>query len=274
MCAKTTYILSIFIGAWALTAHAESVTIARDDQAPHHFSVVIQNAVHKIYRSSRLGKAGLIEVSSYLERQQLPFPTKIIYVDKHGFKKNPPLHSLFALEEYESQRDYGYQFFHSYHSEWKTYLDGQDPYLARQDIDQKQYLNKQAIQYFGLRDDGEIDGTVDDLMLILELILSSEEPVLFHCADGQQRTGLIALILRYLQGGTWIDGNKKKVVLTGMQPGTEGMLNPAQYEYWLHNPENFLYSNIRFVEKFAQDARFLELRDTYQHSLNATPALP
>lgn len=44
-------------------------------------------------------------------------------------------------------------------------------------------------------------------------------------------------------------------------------LNPAQYEYALHNQWLFRPENLEFVEKFAQHEAFLRLQKTYGEDL-------
>ena len=46
------------------------------------------------------------------------------------------------------------------------------------------------------------------------------------------------------------------------------LLNPAEYEYYKFNRSMFRKDNIRFVRKFSQDLRFLELKDQYGYLLN------
>lgn len=266
------YLFTTLIYGVSEIGSSQNIEYSHDEEAPNNFGVVVKNSYHTIYRSARLGNSGLENVAEHLERKGLPFPKTVIHMNKHGFKRRLPLNSLFALEEYKAQNKYDFQYFHSYRSDYRTYLDGKNPYEASQDIDKKKYLNKEAQKYFTLDDREEADGNVDDMIRILELVLNNDEPVLFHCTGGRHRTGMIALAIRYMQGGEWINGPKKEAG-TGVF-GKKRELNPAQYEYWLHNKRLFRIKNIEFMEEFSKDQRFLALKETYAHSLNSDISTP
>ncbi|MBP6217770.1 MAG: tyrosine-protein phosphatase [Oligoflexales bacterium] len=215
-----------------------------------NLGLVINNAQYKIYRSAKLGKSGLYDLRSRLWKNNLPFPKTIIYMNKEGYNS----FSNFAVEEYEMSFVWGYTFYHSF-GPMRTYVDGQNPYDPSTDIDNTQNLGYEAQAYFSLRNDG-VDGGIDSFFNILRIILEPKnQPVLFHCLGGLHRTGMVAMALRYLQGGNWINGPKK-----------DG-LNPAQYEYHKYNPFLFRPENIEFIEMLANDPRFQELQDTYRLKL-------
>jgi len=222
-----------------------------------NFGVVVQNDNYTIYRSAMLGKQGLKHLSNYLEVHNMPFPKTIIYMNKQGYSF--PLY--FAIEEYKASLSgkYGeFEYFHPF-SEYRTYVDGQNPYEAKEDIDTDLTLGPIGKRYFHLFDDG-IDGGVETVINILKLIVDTErQPVLFHCLGGLHRTGMIGMSVRYLQGGYWVDGPKTEV------QGIE--LNPAEYEYFKYNPLIFRPNNIKFIRKFTQDPRFLELKEKYGEAM-------
>ncbi|MCB9229511.1 MAG: tyrosine-protein phosphatase [Deltaproteobacteria bacterium] len=235
-------------------------------QGPLNFGVLINNEAHTIYRSAHLGTSELKKLWSYMKSRQLPTPEIVIHMNRHGFRRKFPMFSHFALQEYELSTDYGYEFYHAFHYPYRTYLDGEDPYNPTKNIDSSGYLGSRARDYFGEINDPEKDGGIEDFMRIMHLILSSQEPVLFHCTGGRHRTGIVGLTIRYLQGGEWINGKKRKVTVNILGPTLK--LNPAQYEYYLHNKTLFRMKNINFIEKFQHDPRFMELQYLYRDSLN------
>ncbi len=222
-----------------------------------HFGVVVKNSSYTIYRSSALGKHGLKHLSKMLDEQDLPFPKTIIYMNYEGYA----FPFYFAIKEYKASLSgaYGeFDFFHPFGA-LRTYVDGEDPYHPTDDIDTTLNLGPIGQRYFSLQDVG-ISGGTDAVIDILKLVLDPErQPVLFHCFGGLHRTGMIAMLVRFVQGGFWVDGPKTST--KGMQ------LNPAEYEYAKFNPILFRKKNIQFVEKFSHDPRFLDLQDQYQAAL-------
>lgn len=215
-----------------------------------NFGVVLKNDTFSIYRSAALGSSGLKLLKWYLDSNDLPFPKTVIYMNKNGYA----FPQYFALQQYLKRDDYGFAFYHPF-GELRTYVDGDNPYEPSEDIDTKSVLGKSARRYFELRDDG-VDGGLQTVLEIVNVILDpANQPVLFHCHGGRHRTGMLAMILRYLQGGFWVNGPKTKKM------GLE--LNPAQYEYYMFNKLLFREENIRFIERFSQDERFKVLKDQY-----------
>ena len=233
--------------------------IIADEIGPTHsslnFGVVVYNPVYTIYRSAHLGKSELKHLKKILKEDQLPFPRTIIYMNSNGYKF--PLYH--AVEEYEALISLRYgpvDYYHSFDSQVRTYVDGHNPYAPTLDIDQGEPLGHKAREYFTVTPDDGIDGGMENVLRVLGLILdANNQPVLFHCHGGMHRTGMIGMILRYLQGGEWVDG--PKVTRYGMA------LNPAQYEYYKFNSLFFRKENIEFVEQFAQDPRFIDLKNAY-----------
>ena len=215
-------------------------TISFDDdkkKVPRNFGVVEFSDKHQIYRSAYLGKKGLAELAVHLEKENLPFPKTIVYMNKPGYA----FPFYFALEEYEAQEKYGFSFYHSF-GEPRTYLDGHNPYEPTDKIDRHLYLGLKAKKYFGFGD-GEITGGVDNLLKIVELIIDPKnQPVLFHCFGGFHRTGMVAMIMRHMQGWSW-----------------EGI----EYEYRMFNPHFPRQENIAFVRKFVNDPSYLDLAHKY-----------
>ncbi len=242
-----------------------STLCAEDDHVVHgpsdrslRFGVVIKNQSYAIYRSAALGKSGLKHLSKMLSDENLPFPKTIISMNKLGYA----FPFYYAIKEYKASLSgrYGeFEYFHTF-GKGRTYIDGQNPYYASKNIDLPINLGPIGSRYFSLGDK-EIDGDMNAVMRVLSLVLNPDrQPVLFHCYGGLHRTGMIAMILRYLQGGFWVDGPKYNY--HGMK------LNPAQYEYAKFNPHMFRKNNIEFIEKFSKDPIFLALQKQYQKVLS------
>jgi hypothetical protein len=246
---KIIFILLVSLD-FVIYAHPHLSSLGPDHKSLK-FGVLVNNENYLIYRSKKLGTKGLSKLHKYLYSEDLLKPKTIIYMNKHGYK----IPFLFALDEYYLQEDYGFNFYHSFGLH-RTYLDGHDPYMPKDDIDREDKLGSEAQDLFDLLDDG-LDGDVDDLVRILELVLNPDnQPVLFHCFGGRHRTGIVAMVLRYIQGGWWINGETKKK--KGLQ------LNPAEYEYYKFNHLMFRKENILFVRQFSKDIRFIELKERYQ----------
>ena len=248
--------LSFAFGPNLIAEPVDDVVHGASDKQ-YNFGVVVENDNYTIYRSSSLGKLGLKYISKYLDKHDMAFPKTIIYMNKQGYSF--PLY--YAIEEYKYSLSgkYGeFEFFHPF-SELRTYVDGENPYEANEDIDTAITLGPIGRRYFELRDDG-VDGGVETVLNILKLILdTNRQPVLFHCMGGLHRTGMIGMSLRYMQGGFWVDGPKTEA--HGME------LNPAEYEYYKYNPVLFREVNIQFIRKFSRDPRFLELKKEYGEAL-------
>jgi len=221
------------------------IFITQSVKAAYNFSVVVENEDFQIYRSSALGSSGLKYVKNALEEKNLPFPKTIVYMNDAGYGENG-----FAIQERNLQDDYGFTFYES-KGYGKTYLDGHDPRYPDKDIDR----------------DGKIDGDIESFYRILEIVLKKEnQPVLFHCLGGRHRTGMIAMAIRYMQEGKWINGPKRRrFVLPRMR---SPLLNPAESEYVDHNRELFRFTNVRFIRSESKTPRFIALKNEFKEELN------
>jgi hypothetical protein len=209
-----------------------------------NFGVVKMNSTYQIYRSEMLGSEGLKAVSEGLRENKLPFPKTIIYMNTNGYSNK----DLRAMEEFREKDFYNYSFFHSFLYNYRTYLDGKNPYEPNEDIDAKNYLGDEAKDEFGVVSDKTLDGGVDAFARILDVVLDpSKQPVLIHCLGGRHRTGMTALALRYIEGGEWLKGSHS----VRLPPYTKSVtLNNAQYEYYKHNTLMFRFDNLKFIDTF------------------------
>lgn len=211
----------------------------------HNIGVVVNNSKYKIYRSAELGSDGLPYLENYLEKRNLPFPKTIIHMNHQGYAF--PIY--FAIHEYKAQQKYGYKYHHPF-GPIRTYLDGENPYKPTDVIDKGSILGLVGRRYFKYGD-GKIAGGIDALTKILELVLDlKNQPVLFHCFGGFHRTGMVGMLIRYMQG--W---DEKRIFA----------------EYHVYNPVFSRDKNIEFVQKFTKDDRFLTIRDKYSKDLVLQP---
>ncbi len=260
----------LFLSLSSPLLHADS-TPAAPNKVPEmsivNFGIVIQNEHYQIYRSRLLGKLGLSKIDTYFKENDLTFPKTIVYMNRQGYRGPLFLFAQFAITEYELQNTYGFNFYHSFGYDYRTYLDGRNPYEPEDDIDRGRHLNAKAKKLFGEIKDDKKDGGVGAFIRILELVLDRDkQPVLYHCFGGKHRTGMITLAIRYMQGGDWIHGEKTEV--KSSQDGEYYWLNPAEYEYHLYNKKSFRKENLDFVKKFSKDERFLALKKKYQPYLH------
>lgn len=234
----------------------------------HNFGILVYNDEFQIYRSERLGESGVMELFNALDNLGLKKPKTIIYMNYMNYSR------LFkeALQEYKIQDEYGYEFYHSYGKSYRTYLDGNNPYRPKKDIDNVKKLKfwkapvKEAVKLFSIKKDGIKDGGVDAFYRIMDIVLDpAKQPVLFHCHGGIHRTGMIGMAVRYLQGGEWIKNTgkhvyKKKIIAD----------NKAKKEYLFYNPKHPRQENLDFVDKVSHTEKFKKLKIEYQERLNQT----
>jgi len=251
----------ILVFAFVLTGAAQAKDPEIAKPGPDNFGLVVHNKHFTIYRSAALGRSGLARLAERLKRHNLPFPKTIIYMNRDGYSRTLWNPTLFAIEEFEDSPKYGFEFYHSFRHDYSTYLDTYDPSRPSRVLDAKDFLNSTAIRYFGYWPHVRIDGGMTAFYRILDLVLESKGPVLFHCTGGHHRTGMIALAIRYLQGGSWTSG-KYQGPLRRMH------LNKAQYEYYKHNTFLLETSNLDFIEAWSKTEQFQEYQKRYSHRLN------
>lgn len=225
----------------------------------YNFGVVINNGQYKIYRSSSLGTSGLNEVWAYLKKNNLPLPKTIIYMNDEGYKTRF-LSEDFALQQYALQEKYGFKMYHSFDYKYRTYLDGHDPINPSEDIDLKDNLNSTALKLFGPNPKDGIDGGVDALTRILDVVLDpANQPVLYHCLGGKHRTGMVSMIIRHLES------DKASEVV-----GTDSVLRSrAEVEYGKFAGRGSVRTeNVDFVRKFIKTDKFLDYKNKFREELN------
>ncbi len=236
---------------------ATTFPLAGSDLGPSYpdlnFGVVISNSHYTIYRSEKLGRSGLRKLAVHLQKNNLPFPKTVIYMHSDGYK----FPSYFALEEYEDLESGVYgdvQFYHPF-GPLRTYVDGKSPYFPSHDIDAENILGNRAKEYFQPVPDNKVDGGAEDVLKVLEIVLNPDnQPVLYHCLGGRHRTGMVSMLLRYMQGGDWLEKRNTS---------REKDLNLAQYEYSKFVGLLFRKENLEFVDIFQYDRRFQKMKATF-----------
>lgn len=255
---------------------------------PLNFGVVLNNKHHKIYRSKALGKRGVEELFAFMESVNLDLPSTVIFMNKEGYKTrflgsvvSPLTHVFNGITPfvYEQAQIFaqggkypGINFYHPLNSQ--VFLSGHDPLndVVSQSIEGLVEPEIQAYFDDEIKDQDLVNiiASRSSFFNALELVLASKGPVLFHCTGGLHRTGMIAMAIRYMQGGVWIKPfNQDLEVETGVRGRASKLQNLAEVEYYLHNRLNFRSRNLRSIRKIIDNEQFQQLKSTYQQTLNA-----
>lgn len=253
-----------------------------DSTDPLNLGVVVNNDKYTIYRSKALGRRGVLELYSHLQQLDLPFPKRVIFMNKEGYRSyfggglfSQYSHyftgmNYFAYEQAEVFRhfpqDLQVAFFHPLNS--RVYLSGQNPLEDMVAINIERVADPHIIDYFS-PDYFSIIGTRSNFFRVLELILENKEPSLFHCTGGLHRTGMIALAIRNLQGNLWTKKFAHPVaVKVGLLQRTVLLRNLAEVEYYMHNQLQFREKNILSMRTLAYQPEFQNLQKKYRSDLN------
>lgn len=245
-------VLTFFLMSSCITS------IYKKENFRYKFGVVVNNSNYQLYRSRGLGKRGLKYVFKIIKKKGLRLPRTIIHMNNGGYRSR----GSFAMEEYRLQEELGYRFYHAYDYNYRTYLEGLNPLYPSKDIDKKRYIGRDAREIFGLREDDQIDGGIGAFKRIMSIVLSPEnQPVLFHCNGGRHRTGMIAMSIRYIQGGDWVRPLKNNFIIK--------LTNKAQVEYFAYNKALPRKGNVEFVEEVSRHKFFQEYVELYRELLNS-----
>lgn len=250
-----------------------------------NFGVIVYNSYFKIYRSAGFGKLGFQPLKQHLESKFLEIPKKVLYLNYFGFKPGFP-HSWLATkimvsegvqrisdfarksvgtpiysyknfafdEDAMATKDREFEFV--YGGNRNVYLIGHNPLVGRNEPMLFKDSSGKEVRRRGNR---------EALYEVLKEVLTAPYAVLTHCKRGYHRTGMLALMIRYLQGGNWIES-------MGADYGNDKVTNLAEYEYSLHNPNQLRSENLRAIRQLAQDERFKCIRDRYSCFLNSSKA--
>lgn len=241
-----------------------------------NFGAIHQSKRLTIYRSKGLGNWGKKILIDHLLNHNLAIPSRIIYMNKQGYINGPlNIWTLrFALEENENQfflhpktnKQIKYEFLHPLNPENPgiSYISGKNPLE----------VNKKDIFSFTIDRDGKAynyftDGGVKNIKYVLLKILEKEQTVLIHCKGGIHRTGMISILLRGIIDNRWLSGNDVfpqniKVTKSYFDIQTVTLHNPAEFEYFLHNPDNFRLENIYAVRKIATQKWYRCLQQKFE----------
>ncbi|NRA47329.1 MAG: tyrosine-protein phosphatase [Oligoflexales bacterium] len=254
---------------------------------PLNFGVVLNNKHHKIYRSRALGERGVEELFKFLKQSKLELPSTVVFMNKEGYKTNiigtwasPITHVLNGMTPfvYEQARLFAksgkfpeIDFYHPLNSH--VFLSGQDPLNDIVSHPLSTIAEPEILDYFEeeINDNGlkNIIASRSSFLNTLELVLGGKGPVLFHCTGGLHRTGMVALAIRYLQGGNWVKSFKRPIeVKIGLRGKTSLLSNLAEVEYYLHNSWRFRSKNLKAIRSFSETEQFKALQKRYQSTLN------
>ena len=260
---------------------------------PLNFGVVINNSNHKLYRSKALGERGVEELFSFMKRSKLELPSVVVFMNKEGYRRtvvgswvSPITHVFNGITPfvYEQAKMFSkggkfpnISFFHPLNS--RVFLSGKDPLNDVVSLPITTIAEPEILRYFNeeISDNGMVNiiASRSSFFNTLELVLAGKGPVLFHCTGGLHRTGMIALSIRYLQGGIWLKPFKRPLeAKTGLQGKISKLKNLAEVEYYLHNSWHFRSKNLNAIRKIAETEEFKDLRNRYQDTLNEPSVCP
>ena len=282
-----------------------------------NFGVLSYNPYYKIYRSSGLGAAGLNALKAQVKKHGLEYPSTVLYMNSVGYPPASPdswkdfkkLSGEKARAFYFSARAAfglsGSYAVGQFAWEEEVLSESKDPLgtvspFPYEFVDGRKknvYLSMhnpledplKLVEFPGLAAGVPTFrlGDRSSLYEVLHEILTRDQAILFHCQGGLHRTGMTSLMIRYLQGGSWIDGSPLQISQKEIKtpatfqfqkqiPFLHGNLvinNKAEYEYFEHNPNNPKQENLTAIQTLSQDYRFQCLKDQFSLYLNA-PSLP
>ena len=226
---------------------------------------------HQIMRSGKLGKTGLAFLDHFFQEKRIKKFRSVFYVHKAGFFDKE---ENFAYEEYIDSINRNDFRFYNLFQDPLIYVDGRNPLNVQERYSQivctQDYCSDWILQGEKIKE-FEFDGGLDSLIEVVRLLLDkSKQPALIHCRAGKHRTGIIIMILRYLQGGKWLktDAVPGEGIMRGAdkQPFLIENLNLLEYEYFAHAYPKGRIENIEFIRQFISDDRYKEIRDDLKKS--------
>lgn len=232
-----------------------------------------------IYRSKALGKSGKVALMDHLVENDLPIPSRIVYLNKYGYVNSAGMLNLdFAIEEYENpflihpvtKILYPYDFIHPLDPAnlGKSYIAGKNP-LIKKEKDGFTFEGADGRQYITY-------GGINNIKYVLKKILESHgknEVVLIHCKGGLHRTGMISYLLRGIMNKEWLNLEKEKNIFP-INRDNLSINNAAHYEYYLHNNSSYRKENITALEAMVQQSWYVCLQNLeYFHKGNIDQCL-
>jgi hypothetical protein len=150
-------------------------------------------------------------------------------------------------------------------------LHGHNPLIDETEYLASNYTDNESSEAFAVERGSFIPARKENFYRILELVLSSEGPVLFHCTGGIHRTGMVGMAVRNLQGGVWTEEFAEPIRIvsySNFSGGQEIILNNyAEVEYVMHNHYQVRLENFEAVRQLAQEDRFKQLYERYHEEL-------
>ena len=258
--------------------------VLRQKLKDYNFGVVLDGM---IYRSGKLGRAGMRQVIKILEDDDQPPPMSIASIHVMGFGGSGGTYNLEELEESQAR---GITFLHSYHPDPKltVYMDGTDPSKIVEDdphhgniydpktvakfLPDKKVREKLLIDK-SMEKNRIILGDTQDFFQSIENMIDAPWPLLIHCKGGRHKTGMFSLVFEYLAWQSSLDqqygGNvsvpayKNRFAnwwggkgsfwnfLFGGPFHVPNFLAPAEANYARHNMSVFRRKNIDFIRGIA-----------------------
>lgn len=227
----------------------------------YHFNALRLTKGHEVMRSKILGGRSLLDLA---DRYDI---NSVIFVNKSGFYKNKKDEYL-GLEEYLLKEQLGIRYFHPFGMK-SVYVDGKNPLFERSKFyPLHEYLDHYAARAIfndeSLIANRNITVKFENIMNAMRIVLNKKnQPILIHCSGGKHRTGMLVMLLRWLQGGWWINGPKASVrfLMDKVSHRYEDQfLSPLEYEYFLYARGKERWENIEFIRSFITWPEYQEFR--------------
>ena len=213
---------------------------------------------HQIMGSGALGHDGIEDISHYLANKGMQPLKTIIYIHKEGFQATED-EGAFAQEEMAYCAKNKINFLHPFLGTHKLYIDGLNPFhIPPKESDAESRQDQQTGYDFidESMDSIDLSGSTEAIYEALSLALNKHlQPVLIHCRAGRHRTGIIQMILRYLEGGQWTDSSKKYRGIFRAKKDKSNLIEkddllPLEFEYFHNAKPKARIENIQFIREF------------------------
>ncbi|MFK7826663.1 MAG: hypothetical protein AB8G05_21155 [Oligoflexales bacterium] len=196
----------------------------------------------------------------------------IIYIHKEGFHKTEE-NDAFAQEELDYSATKQINFLHPYLGTYKLYIDGLNPLQTNHQVSDSNFDGTivLASKFTNITIEPiDLAGGADALYQTLSLALNKElQPVLIHCRAGRHRTAMVQMILRYLEGGKWINSSRKYSGVFRAKKDKNNLMErhdliPLEYEYFNTAHPKARIENIEFIRDFMNNGKHAGLRKSLQ----------
>ena len=278
-----------------------------------NFGVVFYNQYYKIYRSTGLNREALKLLKTHLTLGQLDCPKNIVYLKDDNYAKEGTqpmglaqrlglsLLNLIGMPmfifsgdfasveeevsiqhaarkagascaEYADTEYFPFRFTHP-KGEGEDHVDRVDATANFLAFKSEEFSDWNNLFRVGSEEESLKRKTV--FYAALKRMLTLDGATNLHCRGGAHDTGIIALALRYLQGGTWIEKFQENKTpywlmdLHGLHVVRANISNIAEQEYYNHCSGDFRQHNLEMIKALSNEPFFQCLKRKFSCYLNA-----